>query len=163
MNIIAAVDENWAIANKGQLLVRIPDDMKFFAHVTTNKVVVMGRKTLESFPDGRPLKNRINIVLSRSQSYQVKDAICVHSMEELKEELKKYRSEDVFIIGGAQIYEQLLDQCELAYITKIDFAYTADTYFPNLDEKPDWELVADSEEQTYFDLAYYFLKYQRKA
>lgn len=161
MNLIAAVDENWAIGKNNQLLVSIPADMKFFRTTTTGKVVVMGRKTLESFPNGLPLKNRTNIVLTHDKSYKVKDAIIVYSMEELREELKKYDSDDIYVIGGESIYRQLVDECDVAHITKIDFAYDADAYFPNLDEKPDWELTADSEEQTYFDLIYHFLKYEK--
>ena len=161
MNLIAAVDENWAIGKNNQLLVSIPADMKFFRTTTTGKVVVMGRKTLESFPNGLPLKNRTNIVLTHDKSYKVKDAIIVNSMEDLREELKKYDSDDIYVIGGESIYRQLVDACDVAHITKIDFSYDADAYFPNLDEKPDWELTADSEEQTYFDLIYHCLKYEK--
>lgn len=161
MNLIAAVDQNWAIGNKNQLLVRIPADQKFFRETTTGKVVVMGRKTLESFPNGLPLKNRTNIVLTRDKNYTVKDAIVLHSLEELREELKKYPSEDIYVIGGETIYRQLLDECDVAHITKIEFAYDADAYFPNLDELPEWQITADSEEQTYFDLEYFFYKYER--
>lgn len=162
MNLIAAVDENWAIGKNNQLLVRIPADQKFFREMTTGRVVVMGRKTLESFPNGQPLKNRTNIVLTHNKDYAVKDAVVVHSMDELHEELKKYDSDDVFVIGGEKIYEQLLDECDVAHITKIDFAYDADAYFPNLDKNPDWEITGDSEEQTYFDLEYYFYRYEKK-
>ena len=80
-------------------------------------------------------------------------------MEELREELKKYPSEDIYVIGGETIYKQLLDDCDVAHITKIDYAFEADAYFPNLDEMP--EITADSEEQTYFDLEYYFYKYEK--
>lgn len=161
MNLIAAVDRNWAIGKNNQLLVRIPMDQKFFRETTTGKVVVMGRKTLESFPNGLPLKNRTNIVLTRNPKYEVKDAIVVHSMEELREELQKYNSEDIYIIGGEQIYKALVDECDVAHITKIEYEYDADAYFPNLDEKPEWKIVADSEEQTYFDLEFYFYKYEK--
>ena len=162
MNLILSADNNWAIGKDNKLLVRIPAEMKFFRETTTGKVVVMGRKTLESFPNGLPLKNRINIVLTKNLSYQVKDAIVVHSKEELDQELKKYNSDDIYVIGGGSVYEMLLKECDIAHVTKINYTYEADTFFPNLDEDPDWEIVADSEEQTYFDLEYYFLKYQRK-
>ena len=162
MNLIVAVDQNWAIGKNNQLLVRIPADQKFFRETTTGKVVVMGRKTLESFPNGQPLKNRTNIVLTRNKDYAVKGAVVVHSMDELHDELKKYNSEDVFVIGGEKIYVQLLDECDVAHVTKIEFAYDADSYFPNLDENPDWEITGDSEEQTYFDLEYYFYRYEKK-
>ena len=161
MKAIVAVNKNWAIGKNNQLLVRIPMDQKFFRETTTGKVVVMGRKTLESFPNGLPLKNRTNIVLTHNKNYKVNDAIIVHSMEELHEELAKYNSEDIYIIGGEQIYKALVDECDVAHITKIDYAYDADAYFPNLDEKPEWKIVADSEEQTYFDLEFYFYKYEK--
>ncbi len=162
MNIIVAVDKNWAIGCDNRLLVSIPSDMKFFRETTTGKVVVMGRKTLESFPGGRPLKNRTNIVLTHKQDFEMKDAIVCHSIEELLEELKKYDSEDIYIIGGDSVYKQMLPYCDLAHITKIDHAYQADSWFPNLDEDNEWEITADSEEQTYFDLEFRFLKYERK-
>ena len=163
MNLIAAVDKNWAIGRNNKLLVSIPDDMKFYRETTTGKVVVMGRKTLESFPGKKPLKNRVNIVLTSDNSYQVDGAVIVHDMDELHEELKKYDSEDIFVIGGESIYRQLLDECDVAHITKIDFSYEADAWFPNLDEKEAWVVTADSEEQTYFDLEYHFYKYEKKA
>lgn len=161
MNLIVAVDKNWAIGCGNRLLVSIPQDMKFFRETTTGKIVVMGRKTLESFPGGKPLKNRVNIVLSTNKDYTVKDAIVVHTVEEVVEELKKYNAEDVYCIGGESIYRQLLPYCDTAYVTKIDHAYQADSYFPNLDENEDWELTKISEEQTYFDLEYYFTIYER--
>ena len=162
MNLIVAVDSNWAIGKENKLLVSIPQDMKFFRETTKGKVVAMGRKTLESFPQGRPLANRVNIVISHNPDYQVKDAIVVHSIEELLEELKKYDEENIYIIGGESIYRQLLPYCTKAYITKIDHAYDADTYFPNLDEDPEWEMTKISDEQTYFDLEYVFTIYERR-
>lgn len=162
MNLIVAVDNNWAIGNKDRLLVSIPNDHKRFREETTGKVVVLGRKTLQTFPQGLPLKNRTNIILSRDKNYEVKGAVVVHSVEELLEELKKYDTEDVYIIGGESIYRQLLPYCDTAHITKIDHKYEADTYFPNLDEDPEWEITADSDEQTYFDIAYTFVKYERR-
>lgn len=162
MNAIAAVDANWAIGNKNRLLTSIPADMKFFREKTMGHVVVMGRKTLESFPNGLPLKNRVNIVLTANCSYKVKDAVIVHTKEELLEELKKYDSNELYVIGGGSIYEMLIPYCDTAYITKIDHAYAADTYFPNLDQMDDWEMTEVSEEQTCFDLEYVFAKYERK-
>ena len=162
MNIIVAADQNWAIGKDNKLLISIPADMKFFRTTTTGKVVVMGRKTLESFPGGQPLKKRTKIVLTRDKNYKVKDAIVVHSIEEVLEELKKYDSEDVYVIGGDSIYSQMLPYCDTAHVTKIDFAYEADSWFPNLDEDPEWKIAEESEEQTYFDLEYTFVKYVRK-
>lgn len=162
MKLIAAVDENWAIGYKNNLLVRIPADQKYFRNQTTGKVIVLGRKTLESFPQSQPLPNRSNIVLSRNADYKVNGALVLHSVEEVLEEIKKYDTDDVYIIGGDSIYRTFLPYCDEAEITKIDHKYQADAYFPNLDEDPAWELIADSEEQTYFDLEYRFLKYKRK-
>ena len=162
MKLIAAVDKNWAIGKNNQLLVRIPMDQKFFRETTTGKVVVMGRKTLESFPNSKPLKNRTNIVLTHNKDYKVEGAVVVHSLDELHDELKKYPTDAIYICGGQMIYEQLLDECDTAHITKIDFEYDADAYFPNLDADPRWQITADSEEQTYFDLEFYFYKYEKK-
>ena len=162
MNIIVAVDTNWAIGNKNQLLVRIPNDMKHFREETTGKVVVLGRKTLETFPQGQPLKNRTNIILTKDPDYQVKDAIIVHSIDALLKELKNYNDQDIYIIGGESVYRQMLPYCNVAHVTKIDHAYEADTYFPDLDKDEQWHITADSDEQTYFDIAYQFVKYERK-
>ncbi|MDD7219078.1 MAG: dihydrofolate reductase [Clostridia bacterium] len=162
MNIIVAVDKNWGIGKNNRLLVSIPADMKMFREETTGKVVVMGRRTLESFPNGLPLKNRENIIITRNPSFQVKGAAVVHSIEEALEEVKKYPSEDVYCIGGDSIYKQMLPYCDVAHVTKIDFAYEADRYFPDLDKDPQWEITAESDEQTYFDLEYKFVKYERK-
>ena len=163
MRLIVAVDKNWGIGKNNDLLVSIPSDKKFFRQETTGKVVVMGRKTLESFPGGLPLKNRTNVVLTRNAGYRAKDTVIVHDIPELLEELKKYPSDAVYVVGGGTVYEELLPYCDEAYVTKIDFAYEADTYFPNLDQMPEWEVTASSEEQTYFDLEFEFLQYERKA
>ena len=143
MNIIATVDKNWAIGKDNKLLVSIPADMKMFRQETTGKVVVMGRKTLESFPNGLPLKNRTNIVLTGNKDYNVKDAIIVYTVEELLEEIKKYPSEEVYCIGGDSVYKQRLHYCDTAH------------------EMPEWKVTAESDEQTYFDLEYSFMKYER--
>ncbi len=163
MNLIVNADKNWAIGKDNRLLVSIPQDMKFFRETTTGKVVVMGRKTLESFPGGQPLKKRTNIVLTTDKSYQAGEAIVVHSMEELMEELEQYPREDIFVIGGESIYRSLLPWCRTAYVTRTDHAYDADTWFPDLDADPEWKLTKTSDEQTYFDLEYYFTVYERIA
>ena len=162
MNLIAAVDRNWAIGNKGQLLVRIPGDHRMFRQETLGKVIVYGRKTLETFPMSQPLDRRVNIVMSTNPNYKVNNATVVHSIEELLEVLSAYPSEDVYVIGGDSVYRLLLPYCDTAHITKVDYAYEAYAYFPNLDNDPEWEITADSDEQTYFDLAYTFIRYERK-
>lgn len=162
MNMIVAVDSHWGIGCRNQLLVTIPNDHKMFRQMTTGKIVVLGRKTLETFPQGLPLKNRTNIILSRNEKYQVNDAMIVHNLEELLKELEQYPTEDVFIIGGESIYRMMLPYCDTVHVTRIDHEYEADAYFPNLDELPEWEITADSDEQTYFDIPYTFVKYERK-
>ena len=162
MKAILAADKNWGIGYNNRLLVSIPSDMKFFRQTTTGKVVVMGRKTLESFPNGMPLKNRTNIVLTGNQNYQVKDAVIVHSEDELMEELKKYNTDDIYVIGGESVYHMMLPYCDTVYVTKIDRAFQADKFFPNLDEMDEWEMTEESEEQTCFDLEFCFTKYERR-
>ena len=162
MNLIVNVDSNWAIGYRGKLLVSIPEDMKFFRSETTGKVVVLGRKTLDTFPGGQPLKNRTNIILTRNPNYQVKGSIFCHSVEEVLEELKKYNSEDVYIIGGDSIYKEFLPYCDVAHVTRTDHVYDADAWFPNLEEDPAWVLTGESEEKTYFDLEFRFCRYERR-
>ena len=162
MKAIVAVDKNWAIGYKGKLLVSIPSDMKRFREITTGKVVVLGRKTMATFPNGLPLKNRTNIVLTTDNSYSAGDAIIVHSIDELLEELKKYNSDDIYIIGGDSVYKQMLPYVDTCEVTKIRHAYDADTFFPNLEKNDEWEISEESEEKIYFDLEYTFQIWKRK-
>lgn len=162
MNLIVAVDRNWAIGNKNKLLNSIPEDMKFFRTTTTGKVVIMGRKTLESFPGGQPLKKRLNIVISKNPDYHVKDAVVVPDIQAALDAVKDYDTRDVYVIGGESVYRQMLPYCDVAHVTKMDYAYEADTWFPNLDQNEEWAMVAQSEEKTYFDLEYEFDLYVRK-
>lgn len=161
MNLIVNVDKNWAIGNGNKLLVSIPADMRFFKEQTTGNVIILGRKTLETFPAGKPLKDRVNVVISKKKDLQIPNAIVVHSVEEALEAVKDYPSEKVFVVGGASIYEQMLPYCDVAHVTRTDYAYEADTYFPNLEENKEWELTGESEEQTYYDLEYMFCRYER--
>lgn len=162
MNMIAAVDRNWAIGHKGKLLVNIPNDMKHFREETMGKVVVYGRRTLETFPQGMPLGGRTNVILSKNPDYRMKNAVTVSSVDALMRTLEAYDSRDVYVIGGESVYRQLLPYCDTAHITKIDRVYEADARFPDLDTDPAWEITADSDEQTYFDIPYVFLRYERK-
>ncbi|MBR2187846.1 MAG: dihydrofolate reductase [Eubacterium sp.] len=162
MKAIVAADQNWGIGQGNKLLISIPADMRFFRETTTDHVVVMGRKTLESFPNQKPLKDRINIVLTRDTGYQAKGAIIAHSIEELMAALEPYDQDEVYVIGGEQVYRQLLPHCDTAYVTKIDYVYQADAYFPDLDRDPEWEIASESEEQTYFDIEYTFRTYRRR-
>jgi len=174
MKLIAAVDKNWGIGRNNSLLVSIPEDMKFFRETTTGNVIIMGRKTLESFPGGKPLSKRDNIVITHDDKYKSKEnelLSVVSSVEEAVEKSKEIIAADndsqnnekeIYVIGGASIYEQMLKYCDTAYITYIDYAYDADTYFPNLDESEEWELVDETEEHTYFNVEYYYRTYVRK-
>ena len=159
MILIAAVDNKWGIGYKNKLLISIPDDMKCFKEITMGKVCVMGRKTLESLPGGRPLSGRVNIVLTAASTYKKNDVIVVNSVEAALEKLKDYDTKDVFIIGGESIYEQFMPYVDTAYFTYIDYAYQSDKQLPNLDKLSQWKLVKESEEQTYFDVEYYYRKY----
>ena len=100
--------------------------------------------------------------MTTDKDYNGHGAIVVGSKEELMEELEEYESDEIFIVGGESIYRMMLPYCDTAYVTKLDYAYDADTYFPNLDEMEDWEMVEEGEEQTYFDIEYYFRTYRRK-
>lgn len=161
MKLIAAVDKNWGIGLNGRLLVSIPSDQKFFRNETYGKVVIVGRKTLATFPNGLPLEGRTNIILTSDKSFKAKNAIIVHSVEEALEAVAGYADEDVYVIGGESVYQQFLPYCNTAIITKIDHAFEADAHMMNLDEVGDWRITAESEEQTYFDLEYVFTLYER--
>lgn len=160
MNLIAAADKNNAIGKNGGLLYRIPTDMKFFRETTTGKVVVMGRKTLESFPGKNPLKNRVNIVLTRNKAYTKDGAVICNDISELEKELEKYNSDDVFVIGGEEIYKLLLPICDRAYITRVDGEAEADAFLPDLDSDS-WKITSQSETITDNDVSFKFVTYER--
>jgi dihydrofolate reductase len=141
---IVAVDKSRGIGKDNDLLFSILDDMKFFRSTTLNKVVVMGRKTLQSFPNSKPLKNRVNVVIS-STVKEIENAIVVPDFKALKKELEKYVDEDVFVIGGASVYNALLPYCEMAMVTKVDADGGATAFIDNLDENEGWELSFSSE------------------
>ncbi|MGE5329110.1 MAG: dihydrofolate reductase [Deltaproteobacteria bacterium] len=157
MKAIAAVDSNWGIGYKGDLLAHIPEDMKFFKQTTLGKIVVMGRETFESLPGKQPLKGRINIVLTKNT--KIDDVKICNSINELFEELEKYPTDDVFVIGGESIYNQLLPFCSEVFITKIEKEYKADKHFKNLDEDEAWKVIYEGEMQNYNDVKYRFVKY----
>ena len=161
MNCIAAVDRAWAIGRDGKLLVRIPADQRYFKQKTLGNVVIMGRKTFESLPKKQPLEDRTNIVISSDPDYRVPGALVVHSAEEAVRAASQYDPSEVFVIGGGRVYRELIPYCDTAYITKIDYTYDADTFFPDLSSDPAWYLEEQGEEQTYFDLVYEFDVYKR--
>ena len=143
MKLIVAVDKNRAIGNNGDLLAHIPLDMKHFKEKTSNTIVVMGRKTLESFPGQKPLVNRTNLVLTRNTSYFANEVEIFHSIQELQKRLAGH--DNVFIIGGGEIYHEFLPYCNEAIVTYIHQEFEADTFFPNLDENPNWYLEKESD------------------
>lgn len=163
MNMIVAADRNWGIGRGGELLVRIPNDMRHFREETRGKVIVYGRKTLATFPQGQPLMERRNLILSTKPDYQVRGAEVIGSLDALSNCLRAYDPADIFIIGGESVYRQLLPYCRTVHVTKIDRQYEATHFFPNLDEDPAWKMTAESDELTYFDIPYSFMRYERTA
>lgn len=162
MQLIAAVDENWGIGLNGNLLYSIPEDMKLFRQITTeNGIVVMGRKTWDSLPK-KPLSKRTNIVLSRDPDFcKVENSIldnCLYcNLEQLFEFIKqgKINENRICVIGGAEIYKQLIPYCSGAYITKIKGTRTADTFLDNLDELDGWEKINETAEKRSNDSIHY--------
>lgn len=143
MNAIVNVTENWGIGQDNRLLITISDDLKRFRRLTTGRTVILGRKTLETFPSGRPLRGRRNLILSGNPSFYVSGATVVHSLAELRQAVLP--DEPLSVIGGASIYELLLPYCDTAYVTKTLISPPADRFFPNLDELPNWELADASD------------------
>lgn len=160
MNLITAVDEQWNIGKNGALLFSIPRDMKFFRNTTEGNVVVMGRKTLESLPGGKPLKNRTNIVLSHNPEFTMEGVIVCHSLTELFQEIKQYEQKRVYVIGGGNVYRALLPYCHMAYVTRIEAVKEdADCSIPDLDDNPAWEITAQSESYEHDGLHFSFYTY----
>ncbi|MDR0306999.1 MAG: dihydrofolate reductase [Chitinispirillales bacterium] len=159
MNLIAAVSNNWGIGLRGELLFSIPEDMRHFKTLTQNKVVVMGHSTFKSLPNSKALKNRVNIVLSHNINLQIDNAMVYNSVEQLLSAVSGFSSEDIFIIGGQAVYEQLINYCEFAYITKVNTRQDADRYFPKIEEMSNWKIQCRSSEKSYNDLTYTFVTY----
>ena len=157
MNLIVAVDRNWAIGKDGDQLVYIPEDLKRFKALTMGHPVILGRKTLATFPGGRPLKGRPNLILSRNPDFHPEGAEVYADPADLL----AAAAEDAFVIGGASVYNLLVDVCDTAYVTKIDAEFPADVWFPNLDEKGDWELVETEGPYSFEKLTYHYLTYKR--
>ena len=161
MNLIVAVSSDWGIGRDNDLLFYIKEDLRRFRTLTIGKVVVMGHGTFKSLPNQQPLKDRKNIVLSRENTLQINGVKVCNSLDSLRETLKSYEKENIFIIGGETIYRQLLNECETAYVTKVDSNPTADVFFPNLDKEAGWLLVEESETKFQGELGYRYCKYKR--
>lgn len=162
MNQIVAVDNGWAIGKDGDLLVSIPEDMKFFRSMTKGRCVIMGRKTLDSFPGGRPLKGRRNIVLTKRPDADLKGAERASSVEEALELVKDEEPENVFVIGGSSIYKAFLPYCDTCYVTRIERDFSADTWYPDLDRDEAWQVIDESEVKEYEGIPYRFVTYSKK-
>jgi len=162
MNAIVVVDSNWAIGNKGGLLMHLPEDLRHFREMTIGKTIIIGRKTLESFPGGRPLPGRTNIVLTGNREYERDDCIICHSREEVMQKISDVDEEDVFVCGGASVYRQFMDLCDTFYVTRLDRAFEADRYFEDLDRAEEIEETDSGSAGEDEGVKYRFAKYERK-
>lgn len=162
MDLIVSVDENWGIGNNGQLLVRISGDLKRFRKMTTGNMIIMGRKTLESFPGGKPLPDRMNIVMTHSPEYTFEGVEVCHNIQEVLKTIQKEKQKYAFVIGGGSIYRQFLPYCERAYVTKVYQTFIADTYFKDLDQDYHWKLIEQQPIQEENGIKYAFLVYENQ-
>lgn len=162
MILIAHADENWGIGKDNGLMFRLPQDMKFFRETTSGGVVIMGRKTLESFPGGKPLPNRVNIVITENRDYSPEGVIIAHSAEEAANIAAQYTDRKVFVIGGAMIYRLMLPYCGSALITKVFANGDADTFINNFDADPDWEIASESVDTVDNGYTIRFCEYTKK-
>lgn len=163
MIAIVAVDKNWAIGREGGMLYHLPEDLKHFARETKGKTLVMGRATLESLPGGKPLPGRDNIVLTRNRDYRVPGAVVLHSVKALAAHIQDLPPENVMLIGGDSLYHSLIGCCSAAIVTKIDAESPADSFFPNLDQLPGWQLEACLEDRKQNGLVFRYCTYQNLA
>lgn len=158
MNMIALVDQNWAIGKDGEQIVYIPSDLKFFRETTMGHPVILGRKTLATFPEGRPLKGRRNLILSRNPGFSAEGGEVFASLDALL----AAAPEDSFVIGGASVYAALLEKCDTIYLTKISGHYPkADCFFPNLDARPEWRVVEEGPEREDGGVKFRYVTYKR--
>jgi len=160
MKLIVAVDERWGIGKNGDLLLSIPDDMRFFREMTRDAVLVMGYNTLISFPGSKPLPGRLNIVLNDAEGCCVSGAVICRSLDQLFRFLNSFGSNEVYVIGGGSIYRQLLPYCDTAYITKMHLDGGADTFIPDLDQAANWTAAEEGELREYEGVAYSFVTYR---
>lgn len=159
MNMIVCVSRNWGIGKDNQLLFHIPNDLKQFRALTIGKTIVMGHNTLKSLPGGKPLPERTNIVLSRDPNLVVDGATVCHDMQDVLIELSTVSPDDVFIIGGASVYRMFLPYCRRALITRVDAVPEADSFFPDLQEHPQWKIRQESDFMEHNGLSYQYVEY----
>lgn len=161
MNLISSADINWGIGKNNELLFRVREDMAYFKEKTIGKVVVMGHNTFLSLPGQRPLAERTNIVLSTKENFHVDGVIVCKNEVELFKELEKYDTEDIFIIGGASVYEQFLGFCDFAYITQFHSDGNAEKFLPRIDKDNNWKLISQSEEHECNGIKFTFNIYKK--
>ncbi len=158
MNVIVEVDENWGIGKDNDQQVYIPQDLQRFKELTMGKPILLGRKTMATFPGGKPLKNRRNIILSTREGYAVEGAQVVKTVEEAL----AAATADTFVVGGASVYEQMLPYCTRAYVTKVHAALPADCHFPNLDADPHWRVTEEEGPYQEGEITFTFVTYERR-
>ena len=163
MNLIAAVDEHWALGKDGDQLVYLSQDLKRFKALTTGHPVILGRKTLDSFPGGKPLPRRRNIVITHNADFDREGAVIVSSLQEALDAVADEDPDKLWVIGGGSVYTALLSRCTRVYLTRVDaVAEGADTFFPNLDKLPGWEVECVSDPVEENGLTYQFVDYINK-
>lgn len=160
MIAIVAVDQNWGIGRAGDQLVYLKEDLKRFKSLTTGNTIILGRKTLATFPGGSPLKQRRNLILSRDPDYAPEGGEVYADVETLMEQVTD--PEHTYVVGGASVYERMLPLCDRAYVTKIEAQYPADCWFPNLDTHPDWEEYDRSGSLEQDGICYSYIEYRKK-
>ena len=160
MIAIVAVDQNWGIGQGGEQLIYIPEDLKRFKNFTTGNTIVLGRKTMFTFPGKKPLKNRRNLILSRNPEFRPEGAEVFPDLESLMEQVTD--PDNTYVVGGAQVYNTMIGQCDRAYVTKIDAEYPADCWFPNLDTDPNWEVESEGEWMEHEGVRFRYVNYKRK-
>ena len=160
MIAIVAVDKNWGIGKDGEQLIYIPEDHKRFKAFTTGNAIILGRKTMYTFPGSKPLKGRRNLILSRTPDFAPEGAEVFSGLEELMEHVTD--PDNTYVVGGASVYHTMIGQCDRAYVTKIDAEYPADCWFPNLDEDPNWEVVSEGEWMEEDGVRFRYVDYKRK-
>ena len=158
MELIVAVYDDWGIGKNGTQPIALSADRKFFRETTRGATVIVGRKTLADFPGGRPLPNRVNVVLTR-QDIAIDGVIICHSPQEAVEFVKD--TSKAMVIGGGSIYKQMLPYCDTAYVTKVHAQPESDTFFPNLDQDPQWDLAQVLQSGEENGIAYEMCLYKR--
>ncbi len=162
LEAIVAVDQNWGIGHQDELLFRIRADLQRFKAMTLGQVVILGRKTLQTFPGGRPLPGRVNLVLTRNPDWTVEGATVCHSRDEVLRAVLAHPDKQIFVIGGSSVYRAFLSDCQRIHVTRIHDQRPADSFFPNLDALPDWQMVWSSPDQEENGLVFTFLTYEKK-